>query len=188
LRPKFKNIKTMKKVSFLLFVAIVSSCSSIKVTYDMDKTIDFSKYKTYSYTDDALKLGVGDLNRNRMIAAIDAEMAARGITKSDNPDAMIDLILTMKEQTQATAYNTGGGYYGRYGYGGGMGTTTINYSTYIDGTLFISLVDKTSEKIVWQGRGTKTLDEDASPEKKESNIKYAVKSIFNNYPVKPIKK
>ncbi len=178
----------MNKINFLVIVVIVAACSSIKVSYDYDKTTDLSKYKTYAYSADALKLGVDDLNRDRIIAAIDAEMAARGITKSDNPDALIDLILTAKEQTQATAYNTGGGYYGRYGYGGGFGTTQINYSTYIDGTLFINLIDKTSEKIVWQGRGTKTIDEDASPKKRESNINYAVKSIFYNYPVKPIKK
>jgi hypothetical protein len=54
--------------------------------------------------------------------------------------------------------------------------------------LFINAIDKSSEKIVWQGRGTKTIDEDASPEKREKNINYAVKSIFNNYPVKPVNK
>ncbi len=178
----------MKKINFLFIVVILSSCSSIKVSYDYDKTTDFSKYKTYAYTADALKLGVDDLNRDRIIAAIDAEMATRGITKSDNSDALIDLILTAKERVEATATNTGG-YYGRYGYAGGYGgTTSINYNTYVDGTLFINVVDKTSEKIVWQGRGTKTIDEDASPKKRESNINYAVKSIFYNYPVKPIKK
>ena len=176
----------MKNLSFLFIVAL-AACSSIQVSYDYDKTTDFNKYKSYAYTADALNLGVGDLNRNRMLAAIDAEMAARGITKSDNPDALIDLIVKAKERTEATATNTGG-YYGRYGYAGGFGTTQINYNTYVDGTLFINVIDKTVEKIVWQGRGTKTIDENASPEKKESNIKYAVKSIFYNYPVKPLKK
>ena len=141
----------MKKLIILIMVALAAACSSIKVSYDYDKTTDFSKYKTYAYTEDALKLGVGDLNRDRIIAAIDAEMTARGISKSDNPDALIDLILTAKERTEATATSTGG-YYGRYRYSGGFGTTQINYNTYVDGTLFINLVDKTSEKIVWQGR------------------------------------
>ena len=177
----------MKKFTLLFMVALAAACSSLKVSYDYDKTADFSKYKTYAYTADALKLGVGDLDRNRILAAIDAQMTERGIGKSDNPDALIDLVVSAKERTEATATNTGG-YYGRYGYAGGFGSTQINYNTYVDGTLFINLVDKTTEKIVWQGRGTKTLDEGASPTKKESNINYAVKSIFYNYPVKPIKK
>jgi hypothetical protein len=176
----------MKKFTLLLFVTIAAACSSIKVTYDFDKTTDFNKIKTYAFTEDAMKLPVGDLNRNRILAAVDAEMVARGMTKSDNPDALIDLIVKAKERTEATAMNTGG-YYGRYGYAGGFGTTQINYNTYMDGTLFINVVDKTSEKIVWQGRGTKTIDEDASPEKREKNINTAVKSIYYNYPVKPIK-
>jgi hypothetical protein len=178
----------MKKIAFLLMVLLGAACGSVKVSYDYDKTVDFYKYKTYAYAESAMKLPIGDLNRDRIIASIDAEMAARGITKSESPDALIDVILTAKERTEATATNTGG-YYGRYGYAGGYGgTTSINYNTYVDGTLIINVVDKTSEKIVWQGRGTKTIDEDATPEKRESNIKYAVKTIYANYPVKPIKK
>lgn len=87
----------------------------------------------------------------------------------------------------ATATSTGPGYYGdpwRYGYGGGFSTTQINYNEYIEGTLFINMVDKTTEKIVWQGRGTKTLDESAEADKREKNINYAVKQIFTKYPPK----
>jgi len=180
----------MKKIILLFIVALAASCSSITVSYDYDKTVDFSKYKTYAYTEEALKLGIGDLNRDRMINAVDAEMAARGFTKSDNPDALIDLVVKAKERTEATATNMGGYGYGRYGYGygGGFSTTSINYDTYVDGTLFINLVDKTTEKLVWQGRGTKTLDENASPEKRESNIKTAVKMIFAKYPAQSVKK
>ena len=97
---------------------------------------------------------------------------------------MVDLIVKAQERTQATATNTGG-YYGRYGWGGGMDTTTINYDQYVDGTLFVNFIDKSTEKMVWQGRATKTLDESASPEKKETNIKNAVKMIFAKFPVKP---
>ncbi|SHH21952.1 protein of unknown function [Chryseolinea serpens] len=170
----------MKKLAIFLFAA--TACSSITVSYDYDKTVDFNKYKTYAYTEETLKLPVGDLNRDRMMQAVDAEMAARGMTKSTTPDALVDLQVKAKERTEATATNTGG-MYGRYGYGGGFSTTNINYNTYTDGTLFVNVIDKASEKLVWQGRGTKTLNENASPEKRESNIKTAVKMIFAKYPV-----
>jgi hypothetical protein len=180
----------MKKIILFFAVGLVlvlPSCSSITVSYDYDKTANFSAYKTYAYTPEALSLAVGDLNRDRIIAAIDAEMAARGITKSDTPDALIDLLVKAQERVTATATNSGG-YYGRYGYGGGFSTTNIDYNQYVDGTLFINLIDKASEKMVWQGRGTKTLDENASPEKRESNIKNAVKMIYGKFPVKPVSK
>jgi hypothetical protein len=42
----------------------------------------------------------------------------------------------------------------------------------------LTWVDNASQKIVWQGRATKTLDEDISAEKREHNINYAVKENF----------
>jgi hypothetical protein len=180
----------MNKMFLVLFSCLAVSCSTINVSYDYDKSVDFTKYKTYAFSEDAAKLGVSDLNRDRILKSIEAELEARGITKSDNPDALIDLMLKAQEKVEAVANTTGAGMYGRgrYGYGGGTTTTTVDYNKFVEGTLFINLVDKASEKIVWQGRGTKTLDESASPEKRDSNIKYAVKMIFAKYPVKPASK
>ena len=176
----------MKKYALLIFA--VTACSSITVSYDYDKTADFNKYKTYAYTEETMKLPLNDLDRSRLMSAVDAELMARGMTKSNTPDALVDLQVKAKERTEATATNTGGLYGGRYGYGGGFSTTNIDYNTYVDGTLFVNLIDKSSEKLIWQGRGTKTIDEHASPEKKESNIKTAVKMIFTKYPVPMAKK
>lgn len=177
----------MKKFLFVCVIALLTACSSLKVTYDYDSQADFTKYKTYAFSDDALKLPVQQLNRDRILKAIEAEMAAKGFSKSDNPDVLVDVHVKAEQKTEATATTTGGGMYGgpwRYGYGGGFSTTQINYNQYVEGTLFVNLVDKTSEKIVWQGRGTRTLDENTSPEKRESNINYAVKQIFSKYPPK----
>jgi hypothetical protein len=176
------------KLLFVLAIGLVA-CSSITTTYDYDKTVDFTKYKTYNFTPEALKLGIQELNRDRLLAAIDKEMAARGFTKSDNPDALIDLLGKLEQKQTATATSSGGGMYGygRYGYGGGFSTTTVNYDDYTEGTLFINFVDRSTEKIVWQGRGTKTLNENASPEKREANIKNGVAMIYQKFPVKPVK-
>jgi hypothetical protein len=177
----------MKHVLFIVMVLTISSCSSVKVAYDFDKQADFTKYKTYAFTEDVAKLPVDDLNRGRIINAVETELAAKGFSKSDNPDVLIDIFVTAKKRTEAVA-NTSGpggyGYYGRYGYGGGFSTTTVSYNDYVDGTLLINMVDKSTEKIAWQGRGTRTIDEDASASKREQNINYAVKQIFTNYPPK----
>jgi hypothetical protein len=177
----------MKNLLFLAFLMIIAaSCSSIRVSSDFDKTAGFSSYKTYAFTPEALALPLDDINRNRLLAAVEKELAAKGFTKSDNPDVLIDLNIKTQTQQTATATNTGG-YYGRgyrYGYGGGFSTTTINYDTYTDGTLFIDMIDATKKQLVWQGRGTKTIDQDASQKKREENINYAVQQIFVKYPPK----
>jgi hypothetical protein len=178
----------MKHVLFIVMVLTMASCSSVKVAYDFDKQADFTKYKTYAFTEDVAKLPVDDLNRGRIITAVETELAAKGFSKSDNPDVLIDIFVTAKKRTEAVANTSGtgyrGGYYGRYGYGGGFATTTVSYNDYVDGTLLINMVDKSTEKIAWQGRGTRTIDEDASASKREQNINYAVKQIFTNYPPK----
>jgi hypothetical protein len=182
----------MKKVIFLLLVVfIATSCSSIKISSDFDRTAAFSSYKTYKFTEEALTLPVNDLNRNRLLGAVEAELGAKGFTKSDsNPDVLIDLKLKGEQKQTATATSTGGyggygyGYGYRYGWGGGFSTTTINYDTYVDGTLFVDMIDVKKQQLVWQGRGTKTVDPDANEQKREQNINYAVKQIFMKYPPK----
>ncbi len=178
----------MKKL-YLFCLVVLASCASVQTSYDYDKTVDFTKFKTYSYTEDALKMPIQELNRNRIIAAVDREMAARGFTKASNPDVWVDLQVKAEQKQSATATTSNPGMYGYgryYGYGGGFSTTSINVENYVDGTLFINIVN--DNKLVWQGRGTKTLDEHASPEQRERNIDSAVKMIYVKYPVKPAKK
>ena len=74
----------MKKLFFLLLILIVAvSCSSIKVSSDFDKTANFAAYKTYAFTDETLAMPLDDINRNRILNIVTAEMAAKGFTKSD---------------------------------------------------------------------------------------------------------
>jgi hypothetical protein len=178
--------------TFLLILVLAAGCSSIKVSYDYDKAADFTKYKSYKIADEVKQSGIPQLDLDRIIRAVDGEMAKRGFTKSDNPDAIVDFQIKLQQQQTATATNYGGGYGGyggyRYGYSAGFSQTNIDINTYIEGTLFVNLIDKEMQKIVWQGRGTKTLDEHASAEKKEANINKAISYIFQKYPVPPAKK
>jgi hypothetical protein len=176
----------MKKLILPLLILIVAtSCTSIKVSSDFDKTVTFAAYKTYAFTPEAQSLKIDDLNRNRLLTAISNELSTKGFTKSENPDVWIDIKIKLKEQQTATAttnspYGYGYGY--GYRYGGGFTTTTINYDTYVDGTIFVDMIDVAKKQLVWQGRGTGTLDPDASQQKREKNINYSVKQIFTKYP------
>jgi hypothetical protein len=177
----------MKNLLLLSFILICfTSCSSIKVSSDFDKSAEFKSYKTYAFAEEVASLPLDDINRNRLLGAVEKELAAKGFTKSDNPDVLINMSIKTKTQTTATATNSGYGYGAghRYGYGGGFSTTYINYDTYTDGTLFVDMIDAKKQQLVWQGRGTKTVDENASQQRREENINYAVKQIFITYPPK----
>lgn len=183
----------MKKLFILFLVVAGFGCSTMKINYDYDKQADLTKYKTYQLSEESQKLTVGQLMRDRILTAVDQQMVVKGFSKSENPDIIVDVHLVGKQMQTATATTSGGGYggyggyrggYRGYGYGGGFSTTHISYDSYTEGTMLITFIDSSVEKIVWQGTGTKTLIENASTEKKEKNINYAVEAILKNYPPK----
>jgi hypothetical protein len=173
----------MKKLFSPIFLLLIAaSCATIKVTSDFDKTAQFSGYKTYAFTPEVQTLNVEELNRNRIIKAVENELSLKGFSKSENPDVLIDIKLTGEKKQTATATGGYGGYGYRYGWGGG--TTTVSYDSYVEGTLFVEMIDAPKKTIVWQGRGVGTVDPDASADKREKNINYSVKQIFTTYPPK----
>lgn len=175
----------MKKYILLPILFFVLSCSSIKVSYDYDKDANFSKYKTYALSEESKNLKIDQLNRNRVLKAVENELASKGFSKSDNPDLIVDVLVKGKEVQTATANSSGyGGYYG-YRYGGGFSTTQISYDSYVEGTMLITFIDKSTNNVVWRGTGVKTIDENLSPEDREANINSSVKKIMTNYP--PVK-
>ena len=180
----------MKNLVLIMLVAAAASCSPLTVSYDYDKDANFSGYKTYGYSEDSnnLDTAANPFFKERVMRAVDREMTERGYQKSDDPDLLVDLHVKREEKQNATASTDYPiGYWPwRYGYATGFTTTRINYNEYVEGTLFINIVDAEKEKIIWQGRGTKTLDHNLTPEKREKNVNEAVDLIFEKYPAKAI--
>lgn len=177
----------MKKTFlFLSTLGILTACSSVRVSSDFDREANFAAYKKYAFTKEAQDLPVGDINRKRVLMAVSNELASKGFTASDQPDVWIDLNIKTEQKQNATA-TTSSPYGSRYGYrwGSGFSTTDINIEQYVEGTLFVDMIDVAKKQLVWQGRGVGTLDPDASAEKREQNINSAVKQIFTKYP--PVK-
>jgi hypothetical protein len=172
----------MKKsiIISILLAALLSSCASLTVTSDYDRQVDFTKYKTFSFAPESANLPVNELNKRRILDAIETQLYAKGLTKSEAGALLVDVRVSAKERRESTAYTTGG--YGGYRYGGGFQTTSISTQTYLDGTLIISLVDAAKKELVWQGTGVKTIDQKATSEQREKNIGDAVKGILAKYP------
>ena len=114
----------MQKTLVTLAMAIVLTpalAMAQKVSYDYDKTATFAAFKTYAHKD-GTKVGQ-PLIDDRIVAAIDVEMAAKGFTKSEsNPDVFVVYHVAFDKQQDISTYSSGyGGGYGGYGwrYGGG---------------------------------------------------------------------
>jgi hypothetical protein len=156
-----------------------------KTSFDYDKTADLSSYKTYALKDGTK---VGDpLVDSRITAAIEAELAAKGMTKKEvSPDVVVVYHVAFDKQKDITAYSTGGGYGGYgYRYGGGWPTTTdVRVNEITVGTLVIDVADTAKNAVVWRGMGVREVDTQAKAEKRDKNISGAVKKILANFPPK----
>jgi Domain of unknown function (DUF4136) len=131
---------------------------------------------------------VSQLAEQRITDAIDAQLAQKGLTKSDdNPDLPIGYQAIITNQTQLTTFSSGGGGWGwgpGYGYGwGSTGISTTTSSTIPVGTLDVDFMDPQQKQLVFRGIATDTLSD--KPEKNAKKIQKAVKEIFEKYPPKP---
>ncbi len=89
----------------LLAIGLMSACSTpIKVSTDYDKAANFSAFKTFQFTDRSMDLPVSQLNRDRLIRAVEASLAAKGLAKSDNPDLVCAGMRTGIRQTEPAGY------------------------------------------------------------------------------------
>lgn len=173
--------------SLVLFTAVIflASCSSsVKVSSDFDRMAEFSKYKSFAFfqlTDKGP--GLSELNRDRIVNAIKAELIKKGFTENtSNPDVFVNATTLLKTEKQITANTYGyGGYYRPYYWGAGYGgSTTYNVNEYKNGSLVIDIVEASTKKLVWQGTGNKEIDlpmKDA-----ETMIPAAVAKILAKYP------
>lgn len=177
-------MKTIKLLPLLVFF-IASSCCSVRVNTDYDKTANFSAYKTYAFYKTGIdKVEISDLDKKRILRSIDEAMAAKGFTKSENADLWININTKAEKNVNVNQFYTG------YGYGWGMGWSPYwgaNYSvnTSTDGILTIDLIDAKKKELIWQGVGEGYLTQDV--DKKDEVIKNFVVKILEQYPPQPKK-
>jgi len=194
-------MKTVFKILPIVMIAVIlSACSSIKVTTDYDKTVDFTQLKTFEYYGWAAESDkiINQLEKDRIEAAFGDEFKKRGLEYVESGGDMIVVLFVMTEnKTQYNATTTGmgyGGYGGYYGYGPGWGwgpgmgmsmsSTTVSEYNYTVGTLVIDIYHAEGEKLIWESIGTKTVDD--NPQTREKNLPKHIAAIMAPYPVKPI--
>ena len=183
----------MKKNQLLLIGVILHlfSCSSVKVTTDYDKSADFSKYKTYvflGWQGDSGKI-LNDFDKDRLRKAFAKEFEKRNLELvKENGDIAVTLFVVVDQESSITGYtnyygNAGYGYGRGWGWGGGHSTTTYTESDYLKGTLVVDVFDGQSKELVWQGVGTKTIEE--NPQKRDKNIPKSAEAIMKYFPIPP---
>ena len=95
-----KKIEQMKKLIRVLPVLIIAflmtSCTSVRVASDYDRNANFNTYKTFAFFKNGIdKAEISDLDKRRILRAIEAELLAKGFTKSEDPDLLVSIFTIM---------------------------------------------------------------------------------------------
>ncbi len=175
-------MKFLKLTPFLLlFTILLTSCSTVRVASDYDREANFGEYGTYAFFKPGIdKAEISDLDKKRILRAIESELQQKGFTKSENPDLLVSIFTKTNENINI--YQNQGPYWG-YGWGWspwywGSGYNTVSKTS--EGTLYIDLIDAGDKELVWQGMGTAALAKEVN--KKQERINEIVAKIMEKYP------
>lgn len=192
---KNKTLKIITILTITLF--LFSSCSTVSVISDYDKTVDFSQYESFEFygwakeSDKTIK----DYDKRRLESAFAQEFINRGLQFKalGGGDLVVTLFVVVDQKTRTTANTTYmgsnyGGYYGGfYGYGPGWGwgvgytNTTFDTYEYGEGTLVCDVYDKKEKKLIWEGLAKGTVHQ--SSVERNKSIPKTVAEIMATFPV-----
>lgn len=180
-----------KPVATGLALLLLAGCAGNNIRSDYDPSADFGEYRSYNFFDDAGpdETEYQSFFSRYMIAAISREMDARGYTKSDSPDLLINFNAILREKTDVRTVPAGPGFGPYYGYRGGFYDPWYGYpyasetyvSQYTEGTLNIDLVDAKRKTLVWEAVGTGRVSQ-SDIEKLDERVDSAVARFFERYP------
>jgi hypothetical protein len=182
----------MKRLSVLVlaFAAVLAgtvTASAQDVRYNFDKDTNFAQFKTYKWVSLKGAQVINSLVDMQIKAAVDMELASKGLTRTDGEaaDLYVGYQAAVNTEKEYTSYDTGWGYGPGWGggwYGGGGGITTGQTSTIYVGQLVVDIYQSSMKHLVWRGTASKTIDKDAKPEKQQKNLTKAMTKLFKNYP------
>jgi len=183
------NVKALGGAALIVLVA--ASARAQDVRYNYDKAADFTKLKTYCWVILKGDPPPSDLVDKQIKAAIDDELAKKGLSKAECTSAAlyVGYQAGMSKEKELTSYSSGWGYgpgwYGGGWYGGGSGFTSTQTNTILVGQLAIDMYATQPHNLVWRSMASKTLDNEAKPEKQDKNLRKAVAKMLKDFPPKP---
>ena len=171
----------MKNLILLSICLTFISCSSVRVFSDYDTSVDFKDYTTYAFFKPGIdKVEISDLDKKRILKAVEFELDGKQLTKSETPDLLINLAV---KSSNDVYINQNNGYGYGFGFWNGWGWPNNNIATVssqTNGMLFIDLIDTKTKQLVWQGKGKGYISEYSK--KRDERIQYFVTEILKNYP------
>jgi hypothetical protein len=180
----------------LIIMSALNGCATQRAAVDYDPGVDFTKYRTYAWsTADAEAAAnledprISPLTHERIRAAVDQALLAKGFVKKEPPDFMIALRTSLSDRQQVHYWGPDPllwrhgwrrwpyGFYGPFGYDPFFAHTTV--STVTEATLAIDMFDAGTKQPIWHGHTTRIVGRnDIHP----ADIQHMVGVILAEFP------
>lgn len=184
------SVRVIHWLAALAAVLLLAACASgPRVSSEADPQANFSAYRTFGfYSPLALeKEGYATPTSDLIKAAARAQMESRGyVYDPDQPDLWVNLNAYMQERTDVSSmpvvdYNYYYSYRARRYVSVPYWSEQTNVRQYTEGTLNVDLVDRASNRLVWEGVAVGRVAK-VKPEERASRIETAMAEIFAQYP------
>lgn len=171
-------MKFLLPILGLFMVINLSSCNTVRVSSDFDRSANFDQYKSFAFHEKGLAdLKMNDLDKRRVVSAITQTLQSKGMTMAQYETAA-DLIINIAAKNK-TRVDIDPWYDPWWGWGPMWGGQQ-RVSQYKEGTLILDFVDRRNNTLVWQGIG-QGLNV-SNLESKAEKIPVAVEEILEKYP------
>jgi hypothetical protein len=180
-----KTARKVKRLAVLLTVVLpilfimsaLSACTMQRAAVDYAPGVDFAAYRTYAWSvadaEAAANLEdprISPLAHERIRAAVDQALSAKGFVKKESPDFIIALRTSLRDRQQVHYWGPDPllwrpgwrrwpyGFYGPFGYDPFFARTTV--STVTEATLAIDMFDAETNQPIWHGHTTQIVGRD----------------------------
>jgi hypothetical protein len=203
--PKARAVGTCRLAAPVLGILVlggVVAAQKLEVKTDKDPKADFTALRTYAWLPPAPAIrnvapGVPtnptlsqEVLGPHITAAVDRQLAARGLTKAD-PDAADVHVVYMAALSTGFSHTYLGEYYGYVtGWGSpiapGLAPSTSS-TIYEKGTVVVDMVDRASKRAIWRGSVVTRVHQETKLEKRIERINQGTERMFERFPIRPTK-
>ncbi|PID75769.1 MAG: hypothetical protein CSB23_02070 [Deltaproteobacteria bacterium] len=177
----------------LIWMVLISACSTVQVQQDFDTSYDFAALKAYNWktsceSDDDSKKGnlflEDGLIGKRFQAAIDQNLQDKGFQLSTTPDVLVFCeyreLIQLVNETITPAVGFG------FGSWDGFGGTAITYGQGVRqsqyGQLTILVYDAQSQDLIWKGKGAEEIRHNLKPAQRNQRAARLVAEVLKQFP------
>ena len=152
---------------------------SQSVSFDYDRTANFSAYKSYAWTRGPEL--PDELNHARIVRSIDARLLQKGLARvepGDSPDVLVAYHTSFDKNFRIDGFSPAGDLFGL----GPDRSGSATVQPILVGTLVVDITDARTRALVWRGMASGDIKPNDKPEQRDKKLAKAMEKMFRNYP------